>query len=384
MTKKKKIIIITISIVAVIIALFVIFSPKKDNLVSLEKMKVNKENISTLITATGTVKPINQVEVGTQVSGIIKKLYVDFNSVVKKGQLLAEIDKEMLDNELKAMKSNLDAAKIEFNYQKLNYNRQKELHNKQLISDAEFEQAEYNYDKSKTNYEMVQSNYTKVKTNIAYATIYSPIDGVVLKRAVEEGQTVAASFNTPTLFTIAQDLSKMQIVASVDEADIGDIKNGQKVDFSVDAYPDEIFEGKVQQVRLNATTTTNVVTYEVIIDAPNQNLKLKPGLTASVNIYTNEKKDVLGIPSKALSFKPDATLLGKKWTIQQPKDKKKKYVWIAQGNILKTKEIQIGINNGSRAEVIGGLKQGEEIVIGIQDNTIIKKEGSMFAPKHND
>ncbi|MDD2192017.1 MAG: efflux RND transporter periplasmic adaptor subunit [Bacteroidales bacterium] len=379
MTKKKKRIVVSLSIITIIIALAVIFSPKKDNLITLEKTKVDNENISTLITATGTVKPINQVEVGTQVSGIIKKLYVDFNSIVKKGQLLAEIDKEMLDNELKAMQSNLDAAKIEFDYQKLNYNRQKELHTKQLISDSEFEQAKYTYDKSKTNYEMSQSNLTKIKTNLAYATIYSPIDGVVLKRAVEEGQTVAASFNTPTLFTIAQDLSKMQIVASVDEADIGEVREGQKVDFSVDAYPDEIFVGSVQQVRLNATTTTNVVTYEVIIDAPNENLKLKPGLTASVNIYTNEKKDVLGIPYKALSFKPETKELGKKWTIIQPKDKKMKYVWITKGDTLITKVIQIGINNGSRAEVIGGLKKGEEIVIGIEDNTIVKKKGGMFS-----
>lgn len=379
MTKKKKRIIVSLSIITIIISLAVIFSPKKDNLISLEKTKVDKENISTLITATGTVKPINQVEVGTQVSGIIKKLYVDFNSIVKKGQLLAEIDKEMLDNELKAMQSNLDAAKIEFNFQQLNYNRQKELHTKQLISDSEFEQAKYTYDKSKTNYEMSQSNLTKIKTNLAYATIYSPIDGVVLKRAVEEGQTVAASFNTPTLFTIAQDLSKMQIVASVDEADIGEVKEGQKVDFSVDAYPDEVFVGSVQQVRLNATTTTNVVTYEVIIDAPNENLKLKPGLTASVNIYTNEKKDVLGIPYKALSFKPGKEELGKKWTIIEPKDKKTKYVWITKGDTLITKAVSIGINNGSRAEVIGGLKKGEEIVIGIEDNTIVKKKGGMFS-----
>lgn len=379
MTKKKKRIIVSLSVITIIISLALIFSPKKDNLISLEKTKVDIENISTLITATGSVKPINQVEVGTQVSGIIKKLYVDFNSIVKKGQLLAEIDKEMLDNELKAMQSNLDAAKIEFNYQQLNYNRQKELHTKQLISDSEFEQAKYTFDKSKTNYEMSQSNLTKIKTNLAYATIYSPIDGVVLKRAVEEGQTVAASFNTPTLFTIAQDLSKMQIVASVDEADIGEVKEGQRVDFSVDAYPDEVFVGSVQQVRLNATTTSNVVTYEVIIDAPNENLKLKPGLTASVNIYTNEKNDVLGIPYKALSFKPDAELLGKKWIIIEPKDKKTKYVWIAKGDTLITKKITIGINNGSRAEVIGGLKQGEEIIIGIEDNTIVKKKGGMFS-----
>lgn len=382
MTKKKKRIIVSLSVITIIISLALIFSPKKDNLISLEKTKVDIENISTLITATGSVKPINQVEVGTQVSGIIKKLYVDFNSIVKKGQLLAEIDKEMLDNELKAMQSNLDAAKIEFNYQQLNYNRQKELHTKQLISDSEFEQAKYTFDKSKTNYEMSQSNLTKIKTNLAYATIYSPIDGVVLKRAVEEGQTVAASFNTPTLFTIAQDLSKMQIVASVDEADIGEVKEGQRVDFSVDAYPDEVFVGSVQQVRLNATTTSNVVTYEVIIDAPNENLKLKPGLTASVNIYTNEKNDVLGIPYKALSFKPDAELLGKKWIIIEPKDKKRKYVWITQGDTLITKVVQIGINNGSRAEVVGGLKKGDEIIIGIEDNTLNKKKGVMFSVSH--
>ena len=379
MTKKKKRIIISISIVAILLVMFLIFKPKNETIVKFEKAKVITETIKSEITATGTVKPINQVDVGTQVSGIIKKIYVDFNSRVKKGQVLAEIDKDMLENELSAMKSNLDAAKIEFNYQSTNYNRQKELHTKNLISDSEFETSEYSYKKAKTNLDMAQSNYTKTKTNLSYATIYSPIDGVVLNRAVEQGQTVAASFNTPTLFSIAQDLSKMEIYANVDEADIGGVEVGQNVEFTVDAYADDKFIGKVKQVRLQATTTSNVVTYQVIIEAPNQDLKLKPGLTASVSILTSERENVLTIPSKAISFKPKAETLGKNWKIEQPKNPKEKHVWVIKGNTLKPIEVKIGLNNGSKVEILSGLKLNDEIVIGIADETANQeKQNSMF------
>lgn len=378
MTKKKKRIIIAVSIVAVLVILFLIFKPKNEVIVNFEKTKVKTENIKLEITATGTVKPINQVDVGTQVSGIIKKIYVDFNSRVKKGQVLAEIDKDMLENELSAMKSSLDAAKIEYNYQFINYNRQKELHLKNLISDTEYETAEYNYKKAKTNLDMVNSNYTKTRTNLSYATIYSPIDGVVLNRAVEQGQTVAASFNTPTLFSIAQDLSKMEIYANVDEADIGGVKVGQNVEFTVDAYADDKFVGKVKQVRLQATTTSNVVTYQVIIEAPNEDLKLKPGLTANVSISIAERKNVLTIPAKAISFKPKAETLGLKWKIEQPKNHKAKYVWVLKGGTLKPVEVEVGLNNGSKVEIISGLKLNDEIVIGIVDGINKEKGNSMF------
>jgi HlyD family secretion protein len=372
MTKKKKRIIITASIVVVLLVLFLIFKPKKADVVNLEKAKVAMGNLNSIVTATGTVKSINQVDVGTQVSGIIKKIYVDFNSRVKKGQILAEIDKDMLENELSSMKSSLDAAKIEYNYQSTNYKRQKELHSKNLISDSEFETSEYNYKKSKTSLDMANSNYIKTRTNLSYATIYSPIDGVVLNRAVEEGQTVAASFSTPTLFSIARDLSKMEIYANVDEADIGGVEVGQKVEFNVDAYPDDIFTGKVKQVRLQATTSSNVVTYQVIIEAPNEDLRLKPGLTANVSIIIAERANVLTIPAKALLFKPKEETLGMQWRIQKNKNLKGKYVWVTRGNDLVPVEITVGLNNGSKVEVLSGLKLNDEIVTGIVDKTAAK------------
>lgn len=241
------------------------------------------------MTATGTVEPVTQVEVGTQVSGIIDKLYADYNDQVKAGQLIAEMDKVTLQAELESAQAQLASSKTEYEYQTKNYARTKTLHEKQLVSDAEYDQAFYLYETARNAYEQSQAAMVKVKRNLGYATITSPIDGVVISRAVEEGQTVAAGFETPTLFTIANDLTQMQVVADVDEADIGQVADGQRVQFSVDAYPDDTFEGTVLQVRLEATTESNVVTYEVVIDAPNPDLKLKPGLTANVTIFTLEK-----------------------------------------------------------------------------------------------
>src|SRR5574344_1261886 len=276
--KKKKIGII-IGVIAVAIIAFLLLRPKSDKSVSFQTDKVAQGSLSAVITATGTVKPINQVDVGTQVSGIIKKIFVDFNSHVKKGQVLAEIDRQALEEQLKSAKAQLDAAKIEYDYQQKTFHREKSLHDSKLISDSEYEGAEYNYNKAKTTLASARSSYQKIVTNLSYTTITSPIDGIVLNRAVEAGQTVAASFSTPTLFTIAQDLSKMEIYANVDEADIGGVSVGQVVSFTVDAYPDITFHGTVKQVRLEATTTSNVVTYSVVINAPNPDGKLKLGLT---------------------------------------------------------------------------------------------------------
>ena len=277
MNKKKKIIIAAIAGVLVIgLAAWKIGGPAPQNKVTFETAKVSEGNISKMVTATGTVEPVTQVEVGTQVSGIVNKLFVDYNSVVKKGQLLAELDKTVLLSELASKKSNVATSKTEYEYQLKNYTRTKTLHEKNLVSDTDYETAYYNYQKSKNSYDISKNDLRKAETNLGYAMIYSPIDGVVLSRSVEAGQTVAASFSTPTLFIIANDLKKMRVIANVDEADIGDVKVGQRVSFTVDAYPNNTFEGEVTQVRQEATTTSNVVTYQVVVNAPNPDLKLKP------------------------------------------------------------------------------------------------------------
>ena len=263
------------------------------------------------MTATGTVEPVTQVEVGTQVSGIIDKLYADYNDQVKAGQLIAEMDKVTLQAELESAQAQLASSKTEYEYQTKNYARTKTLHEKQLVSDAEYDQAFYLYETARNAYEQSQAAMVKVKRNLGYATITSPIDGVVISRAVEEGQTVAAGFETPTLFTIANDLTQMQVVADVDEADIGQVADGQRVQFSVDAYPDDTFEGTVLQVRLEATTESNVVTYEVVIDAPNPDLKLKPGLTANVTIFTLEKRRRNSRPDQSPALRSQCGTVGR-------------------------------------------------------------------------
>jgi HlyD family secretion protein len=300
---------------------------------------LSDEKISSSVTATGTIEPITEVTVGTQVSGKVAKIYVDYNSVVKKGQVLAEIDKTTLQTEYNTQLLAVQSSKVEYDYQKKNFNRAKELHLKNLISDTDYETAKYSYEKAESAYKQNVSSLDKAKTNLGYATIYSPIDGVVLSRAVEEGQTVAASFSTPTMFVIARDLTKMQVVANVDEADIGNISVKQRVTFTVDAYPNDVFDGTITQVRLNPTTTSNVVTYQVIVNAPNPELKLKPGLTANITIFTLEKEGVQALPNKALNFKPDTTSLSHNGfklsedALQKPASNQK-VVWIQKDNAL--------------------------------------------------
>jgi HlyD family secretion protein len=370
MKKKSKIIIWVAIIVVVVICLILFLRPKKNTEVQLEQAVVTTKNISTCITATGTVEPINKVDVGTQVSGNITKLYVDYNSVVKKGQKLAELDRVNLEAEVKTAKNNVEAARVQYEYQKKNYERNKALHDKKLISDSEFENDTYNYQTAKINYDRTKSDLVKANTNLGYATIYSPIDGTVISKSVEQGQTVAASFSTPTLFTIAQDLSKMQVVANVDEADIGGVKVGQRVSFTVDAYPQETFQGTVKQVRLQATTTSNVVTYEVIIDAPNDDLKLKPGLTANVNIYTQESNGVLAVPTKALSFSPDKDVIGNAYRVAKNNIRaNSKKVYVLSGNTLKAIPVTIGIAGNGFTEIKSGLTLGQNIVTGVKSQS---------------
>jgi HlyD family secretion protein len=353
---------IGIGVVAVIVifALVKCTGGKKEEKISFDTAKVEKTNIQTSITATGTIEPVTSVTVGTQVSGIVSHLYVDYNSVVKKGQVIAELDRTNLISELNTTKANLSSAQSSLNYQLSNYNRYKELYNKGLVSADEYESARLQYLQAKEQVNTSKESVQKAQTNLGYATITSPIDGVILSKSVEEGQTVAASFNTPELFVIAQDLTDMRVIADIDEADIGGVKEGQRVSFTVDAFPDDQFEGRVTQVRQQATTESNVVTYEVVISAPNNDLKLKPGLTANVTIFTLEKNDVLAVPSKALRFHPNEALLQKGETIEDCEGDHK--LWTKEGTVFKAHKVEVGTSNGIMTEITGGMKVGTEIL----------------------
>ena len=357
----KKTLWIIIAAVAVCLCVAAYFlNKKKPHEVTYESALVEMGSISNSITATGTVEPITQVEVGTQVSGIVDKIYVDYNSVVKKGQVIAELDKVNLLNNLASRKSSLNSAQSEYEYQKKTFERIKQLHNKQMVSDDEYDQAEYNYTRAKNSYDVAKIEVQKAQTDLGYATIYSPISGVVLSKSVEEGQTVASSFNTPTLFVIAEDLTQMRVIADVDEADIGGVQENQRVTFTVDAYPQEVFNGQIVQVRQEAKTTNNVVTYEVVINAPNDNLKLKPGLTASVTIFTLERDSVLLAPSKALKFSPNDILLGALDTVIDVKAAKK--VWTREGRRFIAHKVETGMSTGSQTEIISGISKGTRVI----------------------
>ena len=281
------------------------FSASAENAAGpLVSTKVVQTTISTTISATGTLEPVDQVEVGTQVSGDIAKINVDFNSKVKKGQIIAELDKSKLKATLTQAEIAFRSAETDYKYKESTYNRVKKLSESHSASAVELETAEYNMNSAKLSVERSQNEVNQARLNLSYATIKSPIDGVVLKRAVEVGQTVAASMSTPTLFVIAKDLSQMKVMAAVDEADIGQVKQGQRVTFTVDAFQNETFNGSVQEVRLNPTTTSNVVTYTVVITAENPEQKLLPGMTATCTIVTQEITDAIAIPVKALKFTP--------------------------------------------------------------------------------
>ena len=352
-----------IIIIAIIVWLF--SGGKEEKQISFSFEKAAPANIQIGVTATGTIEPVTSVTVGTQVSGIVSRIYVDYNSVVKKGQVIAELDKTNLTSELNTATANLASAQSSLNYETDNYKRYKTLYSKGLVSSDEYESAKLSYEKALQTVVSQKEQLTKAQTNLGYATITSPIDGVVLSKAVEEGQTVAASFNTPELFSIAKDLKDMRVIADIDEADIGEVKEGENVKFTVDAFPNDTFEGVVTQVRQEATTTNNVVTYEVVISAPNADLKLKPSLTANVTIFTAEKNNVLSVPSKALRYTPTVETIGKKYKIQDCNGKNK--VWTLEGNVLKAHAVQIGISDGSHTEIISGISNGVQVITELKE-----------------
>ena len=332
--------------------------------------EVTREDITTSVTATGTIEPVTSVQVGTQVSGIVNKLYVDYNSVVKAGQVIAELDRTNLISELESATAQLRSAESDQAYQKTNHERYRKLYDKGLVSADDYEKARLAYYQAEQTVAQRKESVKKARTNLGYATITSPIDGVVLSKEVEEGQTVASSFNTPTLFNIAQDLTQMRVIADVDEADIGEVREGQRVSFTVDAFQGVEFEGTVQQVRQEATTESNVVTYEVVITAPNDDLKLKPGLTANVTIYTLEMKDVVAVPSKALRFTPREMMLNEGETIEDCDARQK--VWVRNGMTYKAIPVEAGVTNGILTEIKSGMKQGNKVVTDIR--AVVKEE----------
>lgn len=339
---------------------------KKKEEVSFVTEKVAPANIQNSITATGSIEPVTEVTVGTQVSGIISKIYVDYNSEVKKGQVIAELDKTNLISTLNTAKANLNNAESTLNYQTANYKRYKKLYDKGLVSADEYENALLTYKQAKEQVTSAKESVQTAQTNLGYATITAPIDGVILSKAVEEGQTVAASYNTPELFTVAKDLKDMQVVADVDEADIGNVTEGARVTFTVDAFPNDTFSGTVTQVRQEATETDNVVTYEVVISARNDDLKLKPGLTANVTIYTTEMQGVLSVSNKALRFTPVKETVGNKKIVDCNGTSK---VWTLEGDKLVAHAVKIGMTDGTHTQIISGVKEGQTIITELEVTT---------------
>lgn len=372
-------------------------------------------SLTNAVTATGTVQPVDTVAVGSQVSGTIKTVYVDFNSAVKKGQLLAQIDPSLMQAQVQQISANLQSSQANVVYQKSNYDRQTQLYNVGAISKAELETALYSYSSAKDNVSSISAQLKSAQQNLSFTNIYSPIDGTVLSRSVSEGQTVAASFSTPELFSIAKDLTKMQVQASVDEADIGNVKQGQRVSFTVDAFPKDTFSGTVKEIRLRSSVSSNVVTYTTIIDAPNNDMKLKPGMTANISIYTKEINNIMLVSASALNFKPDSAL-AKKYTIEgmpgpngnkppegmKPNDGNSSmppppnddvqndsvqhaFVWVKKDSSIMLKPITIGLDDETQVQVLSGLQEGDVVVTGYTQKT--KEESkkteasSPFMPK---
>ena len=361
---------------------------------------VGEYTVENTVTATGTIEPVETVEVGTQVSGKVEKIYVDFNDVVKKGQLMAELDKQTLNQSLSRAKASLTSAESQLNYAKLTYERTKQLYEANAATLAAYQEAQNSYTQAQMSKRNAQASYDQARVDLAYAEIYSPIDGIVLDRAVEVGQTVAASFSTPTLFTLANDLTKMQVEADVDEADIGQVKVGQRVTFTVDAYMDDVFEGTVNQIRMKPTTTSNVVTYTVIIEAPNPDQKLFPGMTASVTIVTEEQTG-LAVPAEAFNFTPDEAVLkairkadkpegqrpeppqGERPQMDKSSATSHSVVWLKKGADMMPRPVKVGMSDGAYKIIEQGVQAGDSVVLSAQfvaKEKAVKKGENPFMP----
>jgi HlyD family secretion protein len=403
MKKKRKIWLIILGIVlAAIAAIIIVKATKSANKELVIRTHVVEEyTVENTVTATGTIEPVETVEVGTQVSGKVEKIYVDFNDVVKKGQLMAELDKQTLNQSLSRAKASLTSAESQLNYAKLTYERTKQLYEANAATLAAYQEAQNSYTQAQMSKRNAQASYDQARVDLAYAEIYSPIDGIVLDRAVEVGQTVAASFSTPTLFTLANDLTKMQVEADVDEADIGQVKAGQKVTFTVDAYMEDVFNGTVNQIRMKPTTTSNVVTYTVIIEAPNPDQKLFPGMTASVTIVT-EQETGLAAPAEAFNFTPEEQVLKAMRKPEKPEGQMPEppqgerpqmnegampgnhnMVWVKKGDNMMPRPVKVGMSDGAYKIIEQGVQAGDSVVLSAQyvvKEKAVKKGDNPFMP----
>ena len=400
MKKKRKIWLVVLGIVVLAVAAILIIKATKsaNKELVIRTHVVEEYTIENTVTATGTIEPVETVEVGTQVSGKVEKIYVDFNDVVKKGQLMAELDKQTLNQSLSRAKASLTSAESQLNYAKLTYERTKQLYEANAATLAAYQEAQNSYTQAQMSKRNAQASYDQAKVDLAYAEIYSPIDGIVLDRAVEVGQTVAASFSTPTLFTLANDLTKMQVEADVDEADIGQVKTGQRVTFTVDAYMNDVFDGTVNQIRMKPITTSNVVTYTVIIDAPNPDQKLFPGMTASVTIVTEEQTG-LAVPAEAFNFTPDEQVLKALRKPEKPEGQSQErpqmqeeemtstnnraIVWLKNGDQMMPRPVKTGMTDGAYKIIELGVQAGDSVVLSAQfvaKEKEVKKGENPFMP----
>ena len=397
---KKYLVVLVVVVVIAGLSFFFLNSRSGEPEYSISTVPVERGSVNNVITATGTLEATNTVVVGTQVSGVIEKLYVDFNSRVEKGQLIAELDKSTLLSSLQTAQADLERAQANMEYQKSNLDRNKGLYEKGLLAKSDYDLVVFNHKTSCAEVKSAEANLSRAERNVSYASIYSPIDGLVLNRAVEEGQTVAASMNTPELFTITNDLSTMQVEANVDEADIGMLKLGQRVEFTVDAFSELTFEGEVSEIRLQPNESANVITYTTIITVENPEFKLKPGMTASITVYVEEANDVLLLAEKATRFTPDMQLLhgymsqlkgeeeqtaenGERPSpprkgMNQEEDGKT-VVWVKSGDDIRPVAIETGIDNGSDMEVLSGLEEGDLVV-----TSLTLSDGSKSLKKSKD
>ncbi len=392
---KKKKIIFGFSFVLIISgASYFFLTRNKEKATEWKTVPLEKGTIAVMITATGSVNALTTVQVGTQVSGTIARLYADFNSVVKKGQLIAMLDTTFLAASRDDAEAGLQRAKTQLNQSKIEFDRIKKLFEGNAVAQADYDLALTAFESAQSSYKSADAQYKRAKINLQYATIRAPISGVVISRNVDVGQTMISSFNSPTLFTIANDLTKMQVFANVDEADIGQIQVGQKASFTVDAYPNQRFEGEIKQIRLQPTVLQNVVNYVVVIDVPNPDLKLLPGLTANINVAVQQHKDVFKVQTNALHFVPPlkyfetASLpdsVKKQWRNQLPENistGNSAYVWIKEQGKIAPHRVKIGLMDGGYSEIAGDIAAGDEIVTGInkEDNADQQKTKNPFVP----
>jgi HlyD family secretion protein len=411
--KKKILVFSSLVVVALAIIFFLFFNNSNADTNKFTFAKITRGDLSTTITSTGTLQAVSTVEVGTQVSGRIDKIFVDYNDNVKKGQLLAILDTTNLALQVNNAATGLQKAQAQYDVSKAQYERDKTLFDKGFISELDYITSKSNYETADANLNSAKTSLAQAKTNLGYAFIYSPIKGKIINRNVEEGQTVAASLSAPTLFTIAEDLSKMQILASVDESDIGQIKVGQKAKFTVQAYPDKEFFGKVVQIRLGSTVISNVVNYTVVINADNDNRLLLPGMTATIDFYVQQRFNILTIPNAALRFQPTEKMVADyKSRIQKARENAMSsteqrtrssgnfgegqshsgnntigsFWYIDKNGNPSIGFAELGITDGKNTEIIKSrtLKEGTEVITGTetQENSSLQNT-NIFRPNRN-